>query len=548
MASQRVHGITIDIGMNTSGVAEGFSDINKSLNSTSRELKTIDKLLKDDEQNITLLSQKQGLLADQIQKTTDKLRDLNKAKEQADKDDSIDKNSREYRELERDIEATEKSLYRLNQEAEKTDDALEDARASANGFGNSLQQTGQDVVKFSSLLLANLLSGAIIGGFNLLVDSMKSLSREALEWAKDFRELEVYEKQFENNIRNTADATDDEIASLKALAKQKERNGVISAKAITSAYQELATYVEETESIEGLTDALVDMSAQQYGVDATEESVRNIATTLGKALANGDYSGLTRLGYGFTDAQKRIMEYGTEAQRVAVLNDVISSSIGGMNQALQETDSGRIFALSQYLGDVKNSIGEVVSEIEVELIGQLLPELQPFIDEGLKWIIDHKDDFVSTIQAVVEWLTSSEMQQFYSDFAQVVMDLGSIFATIIDVLDKFGVWEGLLNAIKGIVTGIKELFDQIADDMEKIKSGGIGEWMRGNYSSYSASGGDYFAMGSGGFMSGGMMSGSLTINNNFTINGIEQLSHSRLIEVADVITDRVNENLGRMYA
>lgn len=51
---------------------------------------------------------------------------------------------------------------------------------------------------------------------------------------------------------------------------------------------------------------------------------------------------------------------------------------------------------------------------------------------------------------------------------------------------------------------------------------------------------------SGGFGSGGFMSGGMTINNTFTINGIEQLSNARLIQVADVITDRVNENLGRM--
>lgn len=49
-------------------------------------------------------------------------------------------------------------------------------------------------------------------------------------------------------------------------------------------------------------------------------------------------------------------------------------------------------------------------------------------------------------------------------------------------------------------------------------------------------------MASGGFM----MSGGMTVNNSFVINGTEQLSNSRLIEVADIITDRVNENLGRM--
>lgn len=49
-------------------------------------------------------------------------------------------------------------------------------------------------------------------------------------------------------------------------------------------------------------------------------------------------------------------------------------------------------------------------------------------------------------------------------------------------------------------------------------------------------------LSSGGY--GNMMSGGISIQNSFTINGTEQLSHSRLLQIADVITDRVNENLG----
>lgn len=521
MASQRVHGITIDIGMNTSGVAEGFSDINKQLNSTSRELKSIDKLLKDDEQNITLLSQKQGLLADQIQKTTEKLRDLYKAKEQADKDDSIDRNSRQYRELERDIEATEKALYNLNIEASKTDHALDDAQKGAEDFGNSLQQTGQDVVKFSSLLLANLLSDAIIGGINLLVDSMKDLSQEVLKWADEFRELEVFEKQFENNIRNTADATDEEIQALKKLASAKERQGVISKKAIMSGYQELATYVESTEAVEGLTDALLDMSAQQYGVDATEESVRNIATTLGKALANGDYSGLTRLGYGFTEAQERIMKYGDELERVAVINDVISQSIGGMNEALAQTDAGVIFNISNTFNDLKQNVGELVSDLEVRFLEGIAPRLQEIIDAISVWVEEHKDEMYEFIDQLVAWLTGDEMDQFFQNMGDMIEDVLEIIANVIELIAQFHILEAVMWAVKQVLDLIKSVTSAIVSDIRFIKENGIGAWAMGNYNSYSASGGDYFSMGSGGFgdlLSGGFKSGGIVVNASFVIN------------------------------
>lgn len=50
-----------------------------------------------------------------------------------------------------------------------------------------------------------------------------------------------------------------------------------------------------------------------------------------------------------------------------------------------------------------------------------------------------------------------------------------------------------------------------------------------------------------GFASGGMMSSnSIVVNNSFTINGSEGLTEAALMGYADIITDRVNENLGRM--
>lgn len=542
MASQKVHGITIDLDVNTNGVTQSFSQINKSINSTQRELKAVDKLLKDDAGNTELLAQKQSLLTDAIDKTSAKLKQLYEAKAKADKDSSIDKDSKEYRELTRDIARTESSLNSLRKAEYENNDALDDSQRLIKLFGNGMKEASNEAASFGDILKANVIGDFIVDGIKQLANVVKDFAGDLHEWAEGYRELEVYEKQFESNIKNTADATDEQIASLKQLAKQKERNGVISAKAITSAYQELATYVEEAESIEGLTDALTDMAAQQYGVDATDESVRNLATTLGKALANGDYSGLTRLGYGFTDAQERIMKFGTEAQRVAVINDVISSSIGGMNQALAETDSGKIFQMASYFDDVKEAVGEVVSELEVGFIEQILPELQPFIDDGLKWVIDNKDNLVNMVSEVVKWLTSEDTKQMFKDIGQTVIDVAELIGSLVTLLDDLGLIKGALDLIQLVLEGIRDIFDSIVEDVNKIKNGGLGKWLSGNYNSYSWDSGDYFSMGSGGFMS----AGSITLNNTFTINNASAITEQTVRNWANIITDQVNENLGRM--
>lgn len=541
MASQRVHGITIDIDVNTNGVAESFKDIKKSLNQTTSELRTVDKLLKEDANNTTLLAQKQNLLADAIEKTKSKLEQLEKAKNKADQDSSVDKNSREYRELERDIEFTRKSLEKLEGQQKDTNTQMNNAEHSIQNVGDAMDDASAKAIKFGDIIKANIIADFIIDGLKELANAAKEFAGELNDWANGYRELEVYEKQFESNLKNTADASDEEIASLKKLAKQKERNGVISAKAITSGYQELATYVENAEAIEGLTDVLVDMSAQQYGIDATEESVRNIATTIGKALANGDYSGLTRLGYGFTDTQMRIMKYGTEAQRVAVINDVVSASIGGMNEALAETDAGQLFQVKSYFDDVKESVGQVVSELELGFIQQVLPVLQPFIDDGLKWIIDNKDNFIEIVQSVAEWLTSEDMQEFYKDVGQLAVDIGTILSDLGDILTDSGLLPAAWELFKTLVEGIRDIVHAIAEDIATIRGGGLGNWMMGNYNSYYPGTFDVGPMSSG-----GMMSGSITLNNTFTINNGNSISRETVMQWADVLTDRINENLGRM--
>ena len=542
MASQRVHGITIDLDVNTSGVAQSFSQINKSLNSTAKELKYVDNLLKNDANNTVLMAQKQSLLTDAIEKTSEKLRQLNKAKEEADKiTNKTEEQQKDYRALERDIEATTKKLEDYKKQQEDTAQKTEDLANANKEVGESFKEASDGALNFGDIVKANVVADFIVDGIKAMASAAKEFAGELNEWAEGYRELEVYEKQFESNLKNTADASDEEIASLKALAKQKERQGVISSKAITSAYQELATYVEEADSIAGLTDALTDMAAQQYGVDATDESVRNLATTLGKALANGDYSGLTRLGYGFDKAQQKIMEYGTEAQRVAVINDVISSSIGGMNEALANTDAGQLFQVASYFDDVKEAVGEVVSELEIGFIQQIMPTLQPFIDDVLKWVIDNKDNFISTAQGVAEWLTSDSMKSFYSDVGQMVQDVAQIMTDLGTILDDSGILPGLWEGFIVIIQGVRDIIHEIASDVASIRTGGLGNWMMGNYNSYYPG-----TFQSGGFSSGGMMSGTVTVNNSFSINTSSLITESTVRSWADIITEQVNENLGRM--
>ena len=180
------------------------------------------------------------------------------------------------------------------------------------------------------------------------------------------------ETKLATNMRNTMGARDEDIQSIKDLCAAQQQLGVIGDEVQLAGAQELATYLEKKSSLEKLIPVMNDMVAQQYGLNATQESAANIATMLGKVM-DGQVGALSRYGYKFDEAQAQILKFGTEEQRVAVLAEVVESAVGGMNEALAKTDAGRAKQAANDFGDLKEKIGEVFASLEPAIIhaGQL---------------------------------------------------------------------------------------------------------------------------------------------------------------------------------
>lgn len=126
--------------------------------------------------------------------------------------------------------------------------------------------------------------------------------------------------------------------------------------------QELSTYLSKKQSLEQLIPVMNDMLAQQYGLNATQENAVQIATMLGKVM-DGQTGALSRYGYTFDEAQEQILKFGSEAERAAVLCDVVESSVGGMNAELAKTDAGQLKQAENSLGDLKEKLGEIAQSI-----------------------------------------------------------------------------------------------------------------------------------------------------------------------------------------
>lgn len=106
--ADRIKGITIEIGGDTTGLDKALSGTNKEIRNTQSQLKDVERLLKLDPSNTELLRQKQKLLGDAVKETSDKLETLKTAEKQAQAQFKEGKISeQQYEALKREIIATD---------------------------------------------------------------------------------------------------------------------------------------------------------------------------------------------------------------------------------------------------------------------------------------------------------------------------------------------------------------------------------------------------------------------------------------------------------
>lgn len=81
--ANRIKGITVEIGGDTTKLQNALKGVNGQIKNTQSALKDVEKLLKLDPTNTTLLAQKQKLLTQAIGETKEKLATLKTAAQQA---------------------------------------------------------------------------------------------------------------------------------------------------------------------------------------------------------------------------------------------------------------------------------------------------------------------------------------------------------------------------------------------------------------------------------------------------------------------------------
>ena len=154
--ANRIKGITVEIGGDTTGLDKALKTVNTSIRSTQSALKDVNRLLKLDPSNTELLSQKQRLLKDAIAATKEKLDSLKVAQEQAKQQlENGELGQDKYDALQREIVETEEELRRLQQEAATTNTALSKidvAGQKMEAVGNSIAGAGKKMMGVTTVI------------------------------------------------------------------------------------------------------------------------------------------------------------------------------------------------------------------------------------------------------------------------------------------------------------------------------------------------------------------------------------------------------------
>ena len=219
-----------------------------------------------------------------------------------------------------------------------------------------------------------------------ICSGFEQLASEVRQYTAVYAQQETAERKLAQVMRNTMAASEAEVQSIRDLCAAQQELGVIGDEVQLAGAQELATYLEKKSSLEQLIPVMNDMLAQQYGLEASQESAATIATMLGKVM-EGQTTALSRYGYSFTEAQEQVLKFGSEEERAAVLAEVVEQSVGGMNAALAQTDSGKAQQMANTIGDLK------------EQVGQCLAHLQPFLS-GLSSIGMATQGILGVVQGV----------------------------------------------------------------------------------------------------------------------------------------------------
>ena len=215
---------------------------------------------------------------------------------------------------------------------------LADVNKFLTGMGqadNATKSFSSKVGKYSKAMAKSFaVAGAAAGAYAIKI---------GIDGVKAAVEDEASQKQLAEALKNTTNATDDQIKSTEDyITKQQLAFGVADTK-LRPALANLARATGDVGKAQQLTNLAMDISA------ATGKDLETVSLTLSKAY-NGNIGALTKLGIPLDDAIKKSGDFNLVQGELVRL-------FGGAAKANTETYAGQLAIVTERVSELKESIG-----------------------------------------------------------------------------------------------------------------------------------------------------------------------------------------------
>ena len=228
----------------------------------------------------------------------------------------------------------------------------------------------------------------IAGIATAAVTAFKTISNAAKQCVTEFTEAEKVSRRLTAVWENVGQATGKSSKQIDDLADALEKETYFTSESI----KESALLLAATESLteEGFDRALqasMDLAA------ALGEDVTGAAQTLAKAIQEPE-SALSRLksiGVSFTEDEKAqikaLADANQEYEAQALILDKIEAKYKGVAQAVADTPSGKLDAIRDTFGDIKETLGQGI----VEALDPAFTFILNMLNSIHRWARDHMD-------------------------------------------------------------------------------------------------------------------------------------------------------------
>ena len=520
MAGGTIKGITISFAGDTTKLDKALRQINNETKSLDKELRHVDKALKFNPTSVELWRQKQEILTQKLNETKNKLDVLKQAQAQMDAN-GVDKNSEEYRKLQREIIETESKVKTFEAQLRKIGNV--NLRAMSEQFkdmGNKLTAAGHAMQGLSTAAAAVAASiGAVtvksgkwaddintmskvysIGTKELqmysaaadLVDvSVETIAKSHVKLEKTMysaangskAQAEAYEKlgveiqNADGTLRSSDDVFNDVISALGKMTDETERDA-IAQQLMGKSAAELNPLIEDG----GETYKNVAETMQKYGLDFVDQDTLNQANEFNDALDTMKLVGMTA----FQQLGTQLAAYLAPAMEKVV--DLVGqlaawfSNLSPRTQALIAGIAAVVAVLAPLLiglGKVSFAISSIMSlaatltPIIAGIGTTILPVIAIIAALIAIGVLLYKNWDVIKAKAIAIW--TSIKNTITAVWNTIKSSIQSTIATIVStVVSKFNdlkstvttVW----NSIKSAITKpIQEAKDTIKGVVDKIK-------------------------------------------------------------------------------